>query len=200
MGIALSDTTLDSLMTKFDSDSNGSINMEEFKTMMMSGMANHNSSQPPIVVAAEAFSWGALVRKALGNKAHHCAATRKLDVAFQISDIKIIEKIGECHNDDSDWARMSFALYLNHASEVEEPPLVVTCAKPGHVDPWMETLRTCITSMEKLDHRTHVEDEFCSNLGRIHVKKEQKQRKKRSSLWEWKGSTVDWGQEDNYDN
>jgi len=185
MGMALSDTTLDSLMNKFDSDSSGSIDLEEFKSML-NGINNPQEQE----ASTRRLPWGALVKKAKGR----ARVLKKLDVAFQMSDIGRIEKIGECHDDDSDWARMSFALYLKNVDE----PLVITCAKPGHVDPWMETFRTCISSIKSLDESVAAE-RYCSSrriYGLRDLKKEPCLRRHRSSRDDWRGTTVDWGQED----
>jgi len=105
MGIALSETALDGVMTKFDSDSDGTISLDEFKSML-------HELNPKPEKQSNGFSWrslGTRLRRAL----ERTSVTRKLDVAFQMSDIEKIENIGICNSNktqmfaDSEWAQLT---------------------------------------------------------------------------------------------
>ena len=123
--MALSEDTLESMMKRFDRDSDGSIDIKEFKSM-----ASWNSS------------W---LGKTIRNRN---VKLRRLDVAYRMSDIDRIENISVCHGGgdfDSDCGKLTFAIYLKYPKGVENPleriptnPLVMTCSKPAVVSAWME--------------------------------------------------------------
>merc|ERR1712216_683350 len=58
--------------------------------------------------------------------------------------------MGLCHSGktelftDSEWAHLTLAVHVRG----RDMPLLVTCAKPGHVDTWMEAFRACIAGTE----------------------------------------------------
>ena len=89
MGITISQDTLENMMKKFDNDSDGSIDLEEFKPMVhgMKDVPQESSRQ------SGGLTW---LKKALGKskKLSVVAAkkTRKLDAAYCMSDIdKVID-------------------------------------------------------------------------------------------------------------
>lgn len=197
-GMALSETALDGLLNKFDSDSDGTISLNEFKSIV------HEMHHKPETQSNGNLwrSLGTKLRRALGRT----SVTRRLDVAFQMADIRKIENISIIHGNktktfsDSEWAQLTLAVYIKGVIE----PLLVTCAKPGHVEAWMEAFNTCITSLksrslgvasntlpeESIDH---------SHAGLIcGVRDSQNEEKQtnRTSLGKWLGSTVDWADED----
>lgn len=158
MGMALSKSTIDSLMNKFDSNSDGCIDLNEFMLMLMT-----IKKDPKLLSKKEkdGFSWGSLgtkLRNAIGKDALGKArtVTRKLDIAFQMSDIAKIENIGLCHGNDFDqeFAKLTFAVYIRGVDN----PLVLTCAKPGHVEAWMEAFRTCIAGLVSQQHQQQQQD------------------------------------------
>ena len=150
MGIKLRQGTLDDLMNKFDTDHDGSIDVEGFKSMLES------MKEPEQPQQRGRLTWGTIIganiKKALGKK----SVTRKLDVAFRMSDIDRIEHIDFAQGDtfDQHCAKLTFALYLKGV----ESPLTMTCSKPCYVQAWMEAFRTCIKSRIMLDNKWEEDD------------------------------------------
>ena len=164
MGMALSETVLDELMKRFDSDSDGTVSFDEFKSMMheLQNLAEKKNN---------GFFLGGLggkMKKALTKD----GVTRTLDVAFQMSDIDNIENMGVSRSKEmqkivsSELAPLTLVVYLKDV----RVPLVVTCAKPGHAEAWEEAFCKCMESQGADDTLT----DGCCNVE------------------EWNSSTIDW--------
>lgn len=131
MRMPLDESVLDEVITKFDTDSDGKISFEEFKSMM------------PVKGAF----WGGLGGK-LKDVFSRDRVTRKLDVAFQLSDIDGIENTGAHQIEQTEpiahpeLALFDFAVHVQGVSE----PLTLMCSKPGHAQAWVEAFQTCIAS------------------------------------------------------
>lgn len=218
MGMTLSKSTIDSLMKRFDCNSDGSIDLNEFMLMLRTVKKDSKLSNKE----NDGFSWASLGTK-LRNAIGKATVTRKLDIAFQMADIAKIEHIGLCYGNDFDkeCAKLTFALYLRGVDD----PLVITCAKPGHVEAWMEAFRTCITGLMSQQHQQQdptperhqtwgcsssfsIEPDdppsvvdYRSHSGFIIgapelPKKKKRNKANRTSIEKWRHSSVDWGLDD----
>lgn len=189
-GIALSESSLNTLMRRLDKDSDGEVSVEEFKAAMMQELEGIAPSDTRLT----GFSWRSLGTKFKRNLAKD-GVRRKLDAAFQMSDIEKIEHVGLCHGDNKSTevglAQQTFAIYLRGVAD----PLVVTCAKPGHVEPWMEAFRKCIDNL-----KLHP-DASVGHAGLIHGVnlKKGKVKTNRKSVEKWRGDAIDWGFDDDDD-
>jgi len=167
MGMALSDAILDDLMKRFmNSDSDGTISLEAFKTMMHE-LQRKNEGRSKWGNGNEGF-WKGLGGKltsslrALSSR----SVTRELDAAFKISDVVRVEDLGDLERShehtttlvDPELAPLTLAVYLKEdlgneprrlsggnvaACRAPGEPLVIMCAKPGHVEAWAEAFRIC---------------------------------------------------------
>ena len=144
MGITISEDTLENMMKKYDNDSDGSIDLEEFKSMVhgMKDVPQESSRQTC------GLTW---LKKALGKskKLSIVAAKkmRKLDAAYCMSDIGKVIDVGICYGDefgDPHSAKLTWAIYIKNVKD----PLVITCSKPGQVDAWMDAFRTSIRGLK----------------------------------------------------
>eukprot|EP00581_Thalassiosira_minuscula_P006568 CAMPEP_0183742150 /NCGR_PEP_ID=MMETSP0737-20130205/64047_1 /TAXON_ID=385413 /ORGANISM="Thalassiosira miniscula, Strain CCMP1093" /LENGTH=390 /DNA_ID=CAMNT_0025977685 /DNA_START=266 /DNA_END=1435 /DNA_ORIENTATION=- len=130
MGWELTDSTIDDLLNKFDSDSDGNISLDEFESMMYE--LQHMPEMSSIISSMKK------IRFKLMNALHKRGFTHKLDAAFQLEGIEKIENISIFHSTrtkllaDSKWGQLTFAVHINGVAG----PLLVTCAKPGHVEAW----------------------------------------------------------------
>lgn len=208
LGVALSEDRLESLMNEFDTNRDGSIDLDEFKSIrysIISTQSQESSSSTWGLIPAETyqqtqekekFTWSSMrgsFRKAL----RRASVSKKMNVAFRVSDIDRIEDIGKCYGQtfDSECAKITFAIYLKGVNT----PLVMTCSKAGHVDAWMEAFRNCITGLksqapQQRSFRNSSEFTFDrQHAGLINgLPKEKDQSFKRGSLAQWRGSSVDW--------
>lgn len=140
--------TLDLMMNRFGMNSNGLIDLNEFKAMLHHGIQEHHQEKQ--------CGLGPWLKKALGNKKTKRRSTlgkqkklRKLDVAYCMSDIDKIVDVGRCYGADvfdPDCAHLTFAVYIKNMKE----PLVITCSKHGQVQAWMESFCTCIRGLKSL--------------------------------------------------
>mmetsp|Transcript_22169 Transcript_22169/g.46777 ORF Transcript_22169/g.46777 Transcript_22169/m.46777 type:complete len:496 (+) Transcript_22169:132-1619(+) len=205
MGMTLSEASLDEIFDKFDSDSDGSISLNEFKAILI------EVNRKPWAKTGR-FTW-----KSLGNKLRknvsETAVTRKCDVAFEMTDIEKVEQISICYYGNmkkvfacskaASIAKVTFAVYIKGVHE----PLMVTCSKPGHVDAWMEAFRTCITSLQShagLTRDSVKNIEHCHQglirgvvdplKGTEDMPPEEKMKTVRYE--EWNRSSIDWGDDD----
>ena len=140
MGITISPHTLESMMKQYDNDSDGSIDLEEFKSMV------HGMKDVPQESRQSGLRW---LKKALGKSKKLSVAskkTRKLDVAYCMSDIDKVIDVGMCYGDefDPDSAKLTWAIYIKKVKD----PLVITCSKPGQVEAWMDAFRTSIRGLK----------------------------------------------------
>lgn len=195
MGMPLSGPALNHIMNQYDLDSNDAISWNEFKAMV---------PKPKVPTREERLSWtsiGMSVRNAIGRT----GLSQKLDAAFQLDDVKKIENLGVCHSRrteifaDSEWAPLTFAVQLKGGGT----PLLVTCAKPGHVEAWMEVFHSCVTR-EGIppDNAQREELPSASSLGTIWMARtlQKKRTRDRTSLQDWyrcqgskgKTKTIDW--------
>ena len=182
MGMTLSETGLDGLMKRFDSGSDGTVSFDEFKSMM------HKLGEEPEDEENDYF-WLGLGRK-LKRALTKNGVTRKLDVAFQMSDIERIENMGVCRSNetkmlvDSDLAPLTLAIYLNGVRH----PLVVMCSKPAHVEAWVEAFRICFTwQLPTVD------------WGAGDIQRDGSQLADGALPGNWRCSTIDWGDDDDDD-
>jgi len=200
MGMPLGGIALDGIMDKLDSDSDGAVSWNEFKSMMHemktrrqqktdeptlpSSNSNSNNSNNNNGPSPWMKSFGKKLKRALSKM----PTASKLDVAFQMKDITKIEDLSVCHSEktrifaNADWAHLTMAVHITGM----KVPLLVTCAKPGHVDAWMEAFRTCIANGSS----TQIMEGDSSPPGLI-VGGEKKAM--RPSVAKWMGSSVDWG-------
>lgn len=155
----LSETSLDELMQKLDSDSDGTVSLEEFKTMMHELQSNQKED-----VQRGSF-WGSLGSKFKRNLATS-SVTRTLDVAFQMSDIKKIERMDTRNGNNYALANNLELTHLSYAVHLKglADPLVVTCGKPGHAEAWMEVFRS---GMKSLKLQTFFRDDFQRKLRKV---------------------------------
>jgi len=175
MGMPLGGIALDGIMDKFDSDSNGAVSWNEFKSMVLEMKTQRQQKKRN--------SFGKKIRRALSKM----PTDSKLDVAFQMKDITKIENLGVCHSEktrifaNSEWAHLTMAVHITGT----KVPFLVTCAKPGHVDAWMGAFRTCIAN----GSRIQIMEGGSSPPGLIvgGVRKVV-----RPSVAKWLGSSVDW--------
>lgn len=215
----LSEDTLDNLMDKFDSNHDGSVDLNEFKFMLegmkepaqpQEGVRSSWTSKP----AKGPLKKGRKKRLTLGDMASNfvkalqsdkTSVTRKLDVAFRMTDIDRIENIGVCHGDifDQECAKLTFALYLKGV----ENPLVMTCSKRGHVGAWMEAFRTCIKSLksQRPSERTfrnsnpftHSHVGLITGLPELPKEKRSEPQSEQSKRgYSTLSSRIDWGDDD----
>ncbi len=164
---------------------------------MVHGIKARDKEKP----GANKFSWkdlGSRLRskRTLGKT----AVDQKLDVAFRMEDVERIEQLGVCHSSktkmfaDSEWAPLTLVVHVKG----REMPMLVTCAKPGHVDAWMEAFGACVASL-KLESLVKNpawpgEPIEISPPGLILGARDVEiKRKDRSSLAKWAGSAIDWG-------
>ncbi len=133
MGMPLSETIIDNLMAKLDSDADGAITLDEFKSAL------HELHDQTDYMKDFNSSWNRILPRLSGFWEDHNnedTDAPKLDVAFQMSDIVTIETlIGE------ELTPSALALYTKGIMEF---PLHVECAKPGHVDAWEDAFRICM--------------------------------------------------------
>jgi len=175
IGMALSKTTLDGLMNRFDSDSDGTISLEEFTSMM-----NDLQGKPDVKQTFWRGIGGALKRALTTN-----GITRKLDAAFQMSDIERIENMGDWDSKetklfvDPELAPLTLAVYIKDARH----PLMVMCSKPGHVEAWVEAFRVCNAwHCPTIDWGA---DDIQRGVNTLAVDSDN-----------WRCSTIDWGEDD----
>lgn len=132
--MSLSETVLDALIKRFDSDSDGMISFREFEAMMHK---LHGS-----------FWTG--FSKGIKQGFFQTAVTRKLDVAFRLSDIDRVESIYDFEGSvmmlaGSEMSALSLAIHLKEVID----PLVILCSKPGHVEAWVEAFRVCMSQNQR---------------------------------------------------
>jgi len=83
----------------------------------------------------------------------------------------------------------------------------VTCAKPGHVEAWMEAFRICITSVQSrsvvIPSNAQPEESNCDSchphsglICGVRDPPKEKVRTNRSSLGKWLGSSVVWADDE----
>ena len=196
MGMTLSKTVLDGLMKRFNSDSDGTVSFDEFKSMM------HKLGKKPEDDQNGSF-WRGLGRK-LKKALTKNGVTRKLDVTFQMSDIERIEKISICRSNetqmfaDSEWVQLTFAIYLKGLKD----PLVVMCSKPGHAEAWEEAFCKCMELQGADDTQkccNYAPEEWHSSTidwGDYDGTKEERHsisKRETNPVSDWQCSTVDWG-------
>jgi len=128
VGMTLNDTVIDKLMNKIDADSDGEITIDEFESAML-GLEDKGSGKKISLLS----SWASFF-EALTNDSDK----QKLDVAFQMSEIDtIVDMHGTA---GTELGPLTFAVYLKGGND----PLLVKCAKPGHVGAWEEAFSRCI--------------------------------------------------------
>ncbi len=117
-----------------------------------------------------------------------------------MADVEKIEQLGVCHSSktelfaDSEWAPLTLAVHTKGGRTT----LLATCAKPGHVEAWMEAFRACIASLKSpppVGSPARTEESIgLSTPGLILGARDAPiKRKDRSSLAKWAGSAIDWG-------
>ena len=90
MGVSLSKEVLDTMMRRFDFDSDGTVSYDEFKKLMQELQqckeAKNNST------SSNTFwtGWRGKMKRTLSKS----GITRNLDVSFRMSDVERIEKSG----------------------------------------------------------------------------------------------------------
>jgi len=177
MGISLSRHTLDDIMQRFDSDSDGSISLEEFKAMMEELQGSKKDGNN---------FW-----KGLGNKLKSVVSnkgvTRKLEVAFGMQQVINAEKLADNTNYqsskfvDKDLAPLSLVINLHGMKD----PMVVICSKPGQVEAWVDAFRICTAwALENVDWGV---DELTKN---------EDTKLPLAYQDDWRTSTIDWGMDD----
>lgn len=175
LGISLTNSTLDNLMTRFDSDSDGIISLDEFKAMMEELQGTKQDGQN---------FWqglGQKIKSVMSNK----GVTRKLELAFQMSDIDNVEKVEKLIENDKHMRRyvgkglasLCIAVNLKNMKE----PMIIVCSKPDHVDAWVEAFNIChVWGLENIDW-----------AGSSELQKEETPPLAVQS--DWRCSTIDWG-------
>ena len=162
-------------MQRFDSDSDGSISLEEFKAMMEELQGSKKDGNN---------FW-----KGLGNKLKSVVSnkgvTRKLEVAFGMSQVVSAEKLADntSHTSfvDRELAPLSLAINLHGMKD----PTVVMSSKPGQVEAWVDAFRICTAwALENVD------------WGVDELKKED-EKPPLAYQDDWRCSTIDWGMDDN---
>lgn len=162
-------------MTRFDSDSDGIISLDEFKAMMEELQGTKQDGQN---------FWqglGQKIKSVMSNK----GVTRKLELAFQMSDIDNVEKVEKLIENDKhmrryvgkDLASLCIAVNLKNMKE----PMIIVCSKPDHVDAWVEAFNIChVWGLENIDW-----------AGSSELQKEETPPLAVQS--DWRCSTIDWG-------
>jgi len=145
--------------------------------------------------------------KRLGKSISKARVTRNLDSGFQMAAIDKVENLGISHCRETEifaesgWAHLTLAVHIKG----EEVPLLVTCAKPGHVEAWVEVFEKCIENAISLKawaetrraENEEDEDEDENDLGaggEGYEPKPESSKQRRASLEEWnlKNHSVDW--------
>mmetsp|Transcript_50356 Transcript_50356/g.107241 ORF Transcript_50356/g.107241 Transcript_50356/m.107241 type:complete len:616 (+) Transcript_50356:155-2002(+) len=143
MGVPISERALSDILERFDVDQDGTIDADEFITAMQSHL------QPKKAKNAwdSLSSWGVKLRQSLTKS----DGERKLDCAYQFSDIDKVEVINVCSSEstqalaNSSWADLIFALFVKG----REDPLVMVCSKQEQRLAWVDAFRTCcVKSMQ----------------------------------------------------
>lgn len=172
-------------MERFDSDSDGTISLDEFKAMM-----NELNGQSP---EGRGNFWRGLsgrLRRALSKDSINC----KLDAAFKLSDVDRVETMEESYARggmkllDSETSALTFAIHLTDGavSGSNRNPLFITCSKPGHTDAWVEAFRIVMAwNCPTVD--------WGAGEGRG---KEEPDIGLESFHSDWRCSTIDWGFDD----
>lgn len=85
-----------------------------------------------------------MAKVVLGNKAEKtCPVRGSPEAGRRVQDDRYREDrthLGVCHSrktkifSDAEWAPLTLAVHIKR----KKMPLLVTCAKPGHAEPWME--------------------------------------------------------------
>lgn len=207
--MALSDTIFNDLMKRFDCDSDGTISLEEFKTMMYEQQGKRGEDAQHQNSNRGGSFWrglGRKLKKALSTR----GVTRKLDSAFQISDIERIENMGDSAQSseskmfvDSELTPLTLALFLKEeVNNIEyrrfsggtygrdaNDPLVIMCSKPGHVEAWVEAFRICTAwQCQNIDWGADEiqRGESCNDGAAVLD----------AASSDWRCSTIDWGVDD----
>lgn len=126
-------------MRQFDTDSDGTISFIEFKSMMKKMQCDLAKRQEDNSGGIKSFLRVFSRLKERDNG----FVSRKLDVAFQISDIdRVVELSAHDNNTQAqavgpELAQLTLAIYIKNFNA----PLVITLAKPGHVQAWLEAIR-----------------------------------------------------------
>ena len=136
-----SDRTLDDVVQRLDSDADGTVSSEDFKSTF--------SSRRAPGARRRRFFWKALAAK-VARKGRN--EKRKLDAAFRLDDVEKIENLAFSPGDeeesssagDAERIRSTLAVHVKGESE----PILVHCGKPGHAVAWMETFSTCLGSFK----------------------------------------------------
>ena len=178
MGMQLSSQTLIDLMKRFDSDSDGTISLEEFKAMMEE-LQRHKK---------EGRNFWSGIGKQLKRVVSKKGVTRKLEIAFEMRHIDRVEKLADNRKLAKKYvarelAPLALAIYFKGLDD----PMVVMCSKPGHVDAWVEALR--ITTTWALENVDWGADEVAKD-GRAAAMERGGIRNS------WRCSTIDWGLDD----
>jgi len=195
-GIELSNQTLDDIVQRLDSDSDGTVSLEDFKSMAYEA---HRAAG----ARRYRFSWKSLAAKVVKGR-KKTGTNRKLDAAFQLADVEKIENLAFSPGSENSFTAYSeckqstLAVYIKGESE----PIMVTCGKPGHAVAWMETFSTCMASF-----KSHFPAEFsdeCENsrrgllIGSDDAPKTRK-KKNRVSRAAFLNSGISWGDDDDTD-
>ena len=210
--MVLSSASLDGIMKRFGSDSDGTISLNEFKSIFYE--VHQTSGARP-----NGFSWKTLGAKLKRNH-KKARISRKLDSALCMADIEKIEIIGLCQrlgaefcrrhtgiasvflagqrntnlsSAESQWEHSTLAVFIKGETE----PMLLTCAKPGHAEAWMEAFRTCIKSLKSNFQREDLEQ---SHQGLINGLIEKKKIKNdRLSRAKFGASVIQWADGDDTD-
>ena len=165
MGVPISEHVLSDILERFDSDHDGTIDFEEFETVM-----NELKPKPK---EDERWSWGSLgekIRKTIGSRPSD--AERKLECAFPLLDIEKIESINVCCSEQtelfakSSWSELMFAIFIKGRAT----PLLLVCSKPAHRLAWVDAFRICyVKSVQlKADGGSRVAKKIRSQVGWQH--------------------------------
>mmetsp|Transcript_15914 Transcript_15914/g.34659 ORF Transcript_15914/g.34659 Transcript_15914/m.34659 type:complete len:366 (+) Transcript_15914:148-1245(+) len=146
MGITLSEALIDQLIEKMDSDDDGKISLGEFKATML-GLQNQADGLKDLRSSWKKFrktlagdsdalnmkdlrsSWNGIRKSLAGDD-----DAGRLDLSFRMADVTAVMAIAE------ELAPLALAVYLKDV----HAPLMVTCAKPGHVEAWEEAFNKCL--------------------------------------------------------
>jgi len=141
MGVPIGESALSEVMSRIDTDNDGTITFEEFAVAM------EDLAPTPKEEKTLFGSLGKRLMKALTPS----DVKRKVDCAALFTDVGRIECLNVCHSSktrmfaESSFGDLSFAILLKG----EEQPLVVICSKPEHKDAWINAFKVCIVNSVK---------------------------------------------------
>ena len=138
MGVPVGERALSDVMSKIDTDQDGTITFDEFEHAMQ------ELAPTPKEEKTLFGSLGKRITKYLSSS----DMQRKLECAYMLSDVEKIECLSMCHSAktrmfaESSFGNLSFAIHVKD----QEQPLVLICSKPEHRDAWINAFKTCIVN------------------------------------------------------